>query len=285
MRGGLFHLLGDTVAILDSNGTAVVQYKYDAWGKPISKTGSMVSTLGKINPFRYRGYVYDEETGLYYLQSRFFSFVICRFLNADEILSGNIYAYCSNSPVAFCDASGKTCVCCFDENGFDTSFTSLWMIGGGGGSMMAGAVGVYGYAGPEKALEILLYPVYFPEKVLAFVVDNWLQGLVSAGTLAIASAIVKASQTLGHPYVGTGLAIFYVAASAFVGNTIQEGISSLYQDDYSDNPGIGGSTAAVEDAVFYGLSLSMDEDVSQILESFWGHFKYLVNQFVEALEE
>lgn len=70
---------GDIVAILDSLGTAVVQYKYDAWGKPISKTGSLASMLGTMQPFRYRGYVYDEETGLHYLRTRYYSPTISRF--------------------------------------------------------------------------------------------------------------------------------------------------------------------------------------------------------------
>jgi RHS repeat-associated protein len=51
----------------------MVSYTYDAWGKPISKTGTLANTLGKLNPFRYRSYAYDEETGLYYLQSRYYS--------------------------------------------------------------------------------------------------------------------------------------------------------------------------------------------------------------------
>ena len=67
------NLQGDIVAILDSTGTAVVNYVYDAWGRPISKTGSMAGTLGTVQPFRYRGYVYDEETGLYYLRSRYYN--------------------------------------------------------------------------------------------------------------------------------------------------------------------------------------------------------------------
>ena len=78
------NLQGDIVAILDSNGTAVVQYKYDAWGKQIGKTGSMASTLGTVQPFRYRGYVYDEETELYYLQSRFYAVSTSRFLTSDS---------------------------------------------------------------------------------------------------------------------------------------------------------------------------------------------------------
>ena len=61
---------GDVVGLLDNSGALVVEYKYDAWGKPIATTGSMAATLGTRNPFRYRGYIYDEETELYYLRSR-----------------------------------------------------------------------------------------------------------------------------------------------------------------------------------------------------------------------
>ena len=65
------------------SGPLVVEYQYDAWGKAISMTGSLAETLGKRNPFRYRGYVYDEETGLYYLRSRYYNPTVGRFVNAD----------------------------------------------------------------------------------------------------------------------------------------------------------------------------------------------------------
>ena len=84
----------------------MVKYKYDAWGKPISKTGSMAGTLGTVQPFRYRGYVYDEETGLYYLRSRYYNAVQCRFVNADAIVTRNQYAYCENSPNNTADPDG-----------------------------------------------------------------------------------------------------------------------------------------------------------------------------------
>lgn len=63
----MYNLQGDVTALVDLNGTKVVVYEYDAWGKPLSKTGSMAATLGTLNPFRYRGYIYDEKTGLYYI--------------------------------------------------------------------------------------------------------------------------------------------------------------------------------------------------------------------------
>ena len=74
------NLQGDIVAIYNTSGTSVAAYKYDAWGNVISATGAMAS----VNPFRYRGYYYDTETGLYYLQSRYYDPAICRFINADD---------------------------------------------------------------------------------------------------------------------------------------------------------------------------------------------------------
>ena len=67
----VYSLQGDVVALLDAGGNVVVEYKYDAWGNIIGQTGSLVSTLGYLNPFRYRGYVYDEETGFYYFRRDF----------------------------------------------------------------------------------------------------------------------------------------------------------------------------------------------------------------------
>ena len=63
---------GDIVGIVDTSGNTVVSYTYDAWGKLLTTTGTMASTLGAYNPLRYRGYVYDAETGLYYLTSRYY---------------------------------------------------------------------------------------------------------------------------------------------------------------------------------------------------------------------
>ena len=87
--------------------------RFDSWGKLLSTSGSLASTLGKNNPFRYRGYVYDEETGFYYLQSRYYNPEVGRFISADVLLSTgqgvlghNAYAYCLNNPVNMSDGCG-----------------------------------------------------------------------------------------------------------------------------------------------------------------------------------
>ena len=106
------NLQGDVIAILDAAGNVVVSYVYDAWGAPIGKSGSMAETLGTVQPFRYRGYVFDEETGLYYLRSRYYSAERSRFVNADDCFSEkNLYCYCINAPVERCDPSGHEYLC------------------------------------------------------------------------------------------------------------------------------------------------------------------------------
>ena len=108
-------LQGDIVAILDENGNAVVSYGYDAWGAPLWCTGELAETLGKVQPFRYRGYVFDEETGLYYLRSRYYNPQQLRWINSDNIIAvnsgftaANNYVYCGNSPINRYDANGRS---------------------------------------------------------------------------------------------------------------------------------------------------------------------------------
>ena len=105
----LYDLQGDVIGLVDNNGTQMVSYTYDAWGKMLSKTGTLASTLGTIQPFRYRGYALDEETELYYNQSRFYNPSIARFITADttgvltaslkSLTEKNLFAYCDNNPV------------------------------------------------------------------------------------------------------------------------------------------------------------------------------------------
>ena len=110
----LLNLQGDVIGIYDGNGNVVVEYTYDSWGKLISITRSLASTIGIKNPLRYRGYYYDTETSLYYLQSRYYDPETCRFLNADAfciagndyIQGANMFSYCYNNPVMYSDLAG-----------------------------------------------------------------------------------------------------------------------------------------------------------------------------------
>jgi RHS repeat-associated protein len=104
---------GDIIGLVDSNGVQVVIYTYDSGGKLISIDGSLKDTLGIKNPYRYRGYRYDNETGLYYLQNRYYNYEWGRFLNADatlgsigELLSYNMFIYVENNPIMNRDTTG-----------------------------------------------------------------------------------------------------------------------------------------------------------------------------------
>ena len=113
-------LSGDVDQIYDTKGNLVARYIYDTWGNTLSvidSNGKAITDplhIANINPIRYRGYYYDAETGLYYLQSRYYDTTTRRFLNADEILGANsdinalnLYAYCGNNPVVREDDKGN----------------------------------------------------------------------------------------------------------------------------------------------------------------------------------
>jgi len=104
---------GDVIGIQDYNGNVYASYSYNAWGVPTSSSDSSSHMIEVLNPLRYRGYVYDQETGLYYLQSRYYNPRTGRFLNADayastgqDILGSNMFAYCGNNPIVRKDFSG-----------------------------------------------------------------------------------------------------------------------------------------------------------------------------------
>ena len=103
--------------------SVVVNYTYDSWGNVVSITGSMADTLGQDNPFRYRAYYFDSDTGLYYLNSRYYDAGVGRLINTDtyEILGKqdnlydkNLFAYCDNNPISRVDVSGAVWETIFD---------------------------------------------------------------------------------------------------------------------------------------------------------------------------
>ena len=109
------NLQGDIVAIVNETGVPVVRYIYDAWGNVTITTDSGYENLINLSPFAYRGYCYDNDIKMYYLQSRYYDPQICRFINADSseylgatetVLSYNLFAYCENDPVDYDDETG-----------------------------------------------------------------------------------------------------------------------------------------------------------------------------------
>jgi len=117
------NLQGDIIGIVDSAGSVVAEYYYSAWGTLtyVSDANGIFiddpNHIANINPFRYRGYYYDNESGLYYLNSRYYDSVVCRFLNADDestltatpnaTTDKNLFTYCDNNPVMRADNGGE----------------------------------------------------------------------------------------------------------------------------------------------------------------------------------
>ncbi|MGE9966039.1 RHS repeat domain-containing protein [Fusicatenibacter saccharivorans] len=110
------NLQGDIIGLIDSTGTEVVTYTYDTWGKLLSKTDGSGNGLAEKNPFRYRGYYYDAEVSLYYLNGRYYDPEVRRMLSPDTIevltvgidfLGKNLYIYCDNNPVLRKDDEGE----------------------------------------------------------------------------------------------------------------------------------------------------------------------------------
>ena len=113
---------GDVIGILNSSGSLVAEYAYNAWGQhtairdgngnPVSSSNT--THIANLNPFRYRGYYYDTESYFYYLNFRYYDAKTGRFINADEYIttgqginSTNMFAYCGNNPISNADESGQ----------------------------------------------------------------------------------------------------------------------------------------------------------------------------------
>jgi len=112
----LKNLQGDIIAITNQNGQTIAKYRYDAWGKCTVTSDTSGSNISGINPFRYRGYYYDPEIGMYYLQSRYYAPEIGRFVNADDAriftaqskeIGLNAFEYCDGNPVNSIDVLGQ----------------------------------------------------------------------------------------------------------------------------------------------------------------------------------
>ena len=133
----------------------MVKYKYDGWGNHEAEVAAEgYVALAEINPFRYRGYYYDTETGLYYLQTRYYDPEVGRFISRDSIeyaapetINGlNLYAYCGNNPIMNVDPTGEFAI---------TAFFLALIIGIGVGAAIGGTVsGVQAYNEGRRGAEL-----------------------------------------------------------------------------------------------------------------------------------
>ena len=137
---------GDVICIYDANNNTVARYNYDAWGACTIAYDNTSIGIANINPIRYRSYYYDVETGWYYLQSRYYDPAVGRFISPDDpallgangdLLSYNLYAYCSNNPVNYSDHTGYA---------LDTAVDILSLLLGAG-DVLANPCDVWAWAG------------------------------------------------------------------------------------------------------------------------------------------
>ena len=131
----LYNGLGDVVGLVDSSNQVVVRYQYNSWGKVTSTQDTSGVSLATLNPFCYRKYVYDPETGLYCLGSRYYDPEVGRFVNADdtdvifekpqELYHKNLYVYCDNNPAVRRDLQGYFWETLFDIVSLGTSVVEV----------------------------------------------------------------------------------------------------------------------------------------------------------------
>ena len=138
------NLQGDVIKMERADGSTGASYAYDAWGNILRMSG----TLAELNPLRYRGYVYDQETGFYYLNSRYYDPAVGRFINADSYVSTgdgftglNMFAYCNNNPANRIDPDGH------DSYVWEWLTTMWWLCLVDGPYPIADAIYVVGAVG------------------------------------------------------------------------------------------------------------------------------------------
>lgn len=212
----------------------MVQYEYTAYGKISSITGSLASTIGAYNPFRYKGYYYDKESTMYYCNSRYYNPEWCRFISPDSIeyldpssINGlNLYAYCYNDSINYVDSSGCFAIRTFLISLAIGSLTS-WGLSEIFGEQIAG--GIEFVAGGGTA-------VWTGINLLAFGPVGWVSGaaliLIGAGTMVFgANEIVAGSTGTNYIQQWTGMSNG-LYNGVYIGLNIASAVGSIAGNAY-----------------------------------------------------
>ena len=202
--------------LIDNNGNTVVEYYYDAWGnhKVVNANGDEIidqDDIGNLNPFRYRGYYYDTETGLYFLQTRYYDPEVGRFLNRDsvqyadpETINGlNLYAYCLNNPIAYKDSNGYIPI-------------SVWSAAFGFATDLSSGFGRLMISASIKAFESLAGVSMYILDDLGGAVFNpaYYKGITQANKLLYGGKILSAIGKIGK-YAGYGFLALDIGLSLY----------------------------------------------------------------------
>ena len=245
---------GNIIALLDNNGNVVVKYVYDAWGNHVvynsaGAQNSDATFIGNINPFRYRGYYYDTETGLYYLITRYYDPEVGRFISRDSIeyadpetINGiNLYAYCGNNPVMHSDPYGTTEWWEWFISGLEilvgvflvvtgvASSVGVGLISLGAGSLINGAINTSnggsftgGWVGGQFGGLLSIIPVVGP--ALGAFVGSVITDFIDGGNGWIGVNWTKAGWSAG---IGFLLGMPYLDSSSDIINLLQDKNSIL----------------------------------------------------------
>lgn len=187
------NLQGDVTQIRDTSNNLIASYVYDAWGKVLTVTENTTNGIGAKNAIRYRGYYYDAESNLYYLNARYYDPQIKRFVNEDEqnflgadnsYISYNLYAYCSNNPIAMVDNTG--------HSGFLITLGVMAV-----GALIGAAVSAVSSVVTQKALtgEVNW------KSVGVSAVTGFVSGAVAASPLGLAGQMIAGGIIGGSSYV------------------------------------------------------------------------------------
>ena len=220
------NLQGDVVAVYSEAGTKLISYTYDAFGQTMSmQYNGGYSTAAYNNPFRYRGYYYDKDLGLYYVSSRYYDPVISRWINADTtdvltvttmgLTDKNLFAYCDNNPVMRADSGGdfwhiiagavagaliagvtKIISNVIDEKSLTDELATEMISGAASGALASTGVGIVGMVAGNMAISMA-------ENAANQVVDNGGVDDFDVGDMLIDGAIAGVSSALGDPGKGT----------------------------------------------------------------------------------
>ena len=187
------NLQGDVIAIVDKDAQTVARYSYDAWGVPEIKLDSSDCEIATINPFRYRGYYYDEEIELYYLQSRYYDASVGRFIKSDipemmllqvEKASGtNLFAYCNNDAIGGSDPMGI----------LDAAGVARWLSASSVFALFAESL-YTAFTATMTKIGLYITSILTPKAAAAF----WWQPWVVVGIVVAAVAIVLAAVSVAR---------------------------------------------------------------------------------------
>ena len=237
----VLNVQGDVVGLLNSSGELVVEYKYDPWGKlletkiGVDESNAKYDTYNNMalrNPLRYRRYIYDRDTGLYYLQSRYYDPAIGRFINTDifattniiGLLSSNMFSYCENNPIMGWDPLGMS------------PAWWQWLVSGiavTGGAILI-ATGVGGVAGGALicAGANSIIGSYTSEAAGGSSIAGWAGGFITGGICGVGAGIagnlyINATNLANFACLGElGKSIVYSFGLGTFGSLMGQGISA-----------------------------------------------------------